>query len=630
MLTLLASYDRRFQKILVRQEGIPPPSVREILRAVAPGAQWHGKERTWAYPYSPGAILSLREASVLLPATLVLDQDLQQAQDQIDGQNQAEEATRRLIEAYIRNPLAELAQYPTSALKLPWRHQQISYHWAMRVNCLYLAHKPGLGKSRQYIDIIRGKFDSEQTRPMEQVWFEEAPSIANPLRNLSARWGVVGGVLLVAPSVVLRTLEEEAFEFQGYDVLLIRGDTELKRRRAGTQAMVHIVNYESLESVEGNAYDGLICDEAHWLANDDTLRVERIQALRGAAKWAVFGSGTPVSNMLPSLFSQYLILDGGRSLGSSKEAFLAKYFVQENHKYVAKDGAEDQIAQAVSRVTYFLQKKDALPDIPEKLFQVLYLPMQPIQADYYERVRKEAIAEIQTGRVSTTAMHTKLLRLLQICQGHVKDDSGKAIRFPSAKLLALEQMLTGQGDLTDRKVIVWCRFLQDIDAVSRMLAKHKIKHLRFQGEGMSKKERDAVKEAWNSDPQWRVLVGSIHIGIGVNLHARDCTVWDKGAWYPDRCSTTIFYGLDYSVTKLEQSMDRTHRGDQVETCLYRFLLSTLDEAGKEPDEVRQPIDVKVYKALQIKLKTGTDFMIEGADWYRKLIGVGLDKDRATG
>jgi SNF2 family DNA or RNA helicase len=587
-----------------------------------------GRDKTWAFPYSPGAILSLREASVLLPATLVLDQDLQQAQDQIDGQNQAEEATRRLIEAYIRNPSAELAPYQTSALKLPWRHQQISYHWAMRVNCLYLAHKPGLGKSRQYIDIIRGKFDSEQTRPMEQVWFEEAPSIADQLRNLPARWGVVGGVLLVAPSVVLRTLEEEAFEFQGYDVLLIRGDTELKRRRAGTQAMVHVVNYESLESVEGNQYDGLICDEAHWLANGGTLRVRRIQALRAVAKWTVFGSGTPVSNMLPSLFSQYLILDGGRSLGSSEEAFLNKYFVQEHHKWVAKTGAEDQIAQAVSRVTYFLQKKDALPDIPEKIFQVLYLPMQPIQADYYERVRKEAIAEIQTGRVSTAAMHTKLLRLLQICQGHVKDDSGKAIRFPSAKLLALEQMLTGQGDITDRKVIVWCRFLQDIEEVCRMLNKHKVKHLKFQGEGMSKKDRDAIKEAFNSDPQWRVLVGSIHIGIGVNLHARDCTLWERGVWYPDRCSTTVFYGLDYSVTKLEQSMDRTHRGDQVETCLYRFLLSTLDEAGKEPDEARQPIDVKVYKSLQTKLFVANSFIDEGKNYWMRLLGMGpegLDK-----
>ena len=622
MLTLAASHEKGL--IVVHQDGTPPPQIREVLHAVAPGARYLGKSLTWTFPYSPGAILSLREAAALLPATLVLDQALQQAQDQIDSLNAAEHATRRLIQAYIDHPGAELGPYQTSALKRPWRHQQVSWHWAMRVGCLYLAHKPGLGKSRQYIDIVRGKFDLEQTRPMEQVWFEESPSISDPYKNLPARWGVVGGVLLVAPSVVVRTLEEEAFEYQGYDVVIIRGSAELKRRRAGTQAMLHIVNYESLESVEGNIYDGLICDEAHWLANEDTLRVAWVQALRSQAKWVVFGSGTPVSNMLPSLHSQYLILDGGRSLGSSKEAFLAKYFVQEGRKWVPKPGADDQIAQAVSRVTYFLQKKDALPDIPEKLFQVLYTPMEKIQADYYERVRKDAIAEIQTGRVSSLATQVKLLRLLQICQGHVKDDSGKIIKFTPAKLLALEQMLTGQGDLTDRKVIVWCRFLEDIVAVSKMLAKHKVKHLRFQGEGMSKKERDAVKEAWNSDPQWRVLVGSIHIGIWVNLHARDCTLWERGAWYPDRCSTTIFYGLDYSVTKLEQSMDRVHRGDQVETCLYRFLLSTLDEAGKEPDEAREPIDVRIYKSLQIKLATANSFIDTGQAWYKILLGMGKD------
>lgn len=624
-LALFAERSDDGTRIDVRQEGVPPRNIREVMRAVAPGAVWVPAAQTWRYPYSAGVLVALNEAAALVPAEVTLSPALQQVRDQIVSENAQEHATRRLIQAYIDNPKAQLGAYITAEHKPPWRHQQIAWHWAMRVNALYLAHKPGLGKSRSYVDIIRGKYDLGQIRPMAPISLPERPACIKKSKLLPARWGVEGGVLIVCPPVVLDTLEEEMFEYQGMEAVVIRGNGFYKARRAGTVAWAHICNYESLEAVEGNRYDLVVADELHYLANDSSQRWARMMALGNDCRHKIGGSGTPVSNMLPSLWAQYLWLDGGRSLGTSHDRFLEVYF-DGGSRPVGKSDAEERISQAISRVTHFVTKEEALPDLPPKIVQKLYFPMTRQQSDYYERIRKDAEAEVMTGRVTTTGARIKVLKLLQICQGFVKDDAGNDLVFNSAKLTALEGMLTGSGDLTDRKVVVWCRFLADADAVSAMLARHDVEHLRFQGEGFTAKERDAVKHAWNSEPRWRVLVGMIQMGIGVSLHARDCVVRNRaGNWITDRASTTVFYGLDESATHLEQSMDRVHRGDQKETCLYRFLLSTGSDGTGEPDEEKNelvPADTKIFRLLQEKFRVATAVTDEGQEYYRRLLARG--------
>jgi hypothetical protein len=72
----------------------------------------------------------------------------------------------------------------------------------------------------------------------------------------------------------------------------------------------------------------------------------------------------------------------------------------------------------------------------------------------------------------------------------------------------------------------------------------------------------------------------------------------KGTLAPYRCSATVYYALDWSSVNLEQSMDRTHRGDQAESCLYRFILCADLEGGTEP------ADVKMFKHVQSKMALG--------------------------
>ncbi len=591
------------------------PESKAALKAVSSDSVWDGGRSVWAYPYTPGNLRGLLDVAEMLGFELRTDAALKGELQRVNSETEHEWGVRRLIQTFMDDRNLPIAPHTTQPVPPPWRHQDIAWHWGVRVRNFYLSTKPGTGKTRMGSDIIRGKHELGQIRSPEHFPLPERKSAVG--KDLPARWAVRGGVLVVCPRVVIGEWIDQLFRWQNIKAIPIVGSSaEMKRYRAGLKAWVHICAYDSLESVEDNEYDGIIGDELHYIANEDSNRWARMTALKKSASWVIGMSGTPISNMLPSLWAQYYWLDGGRTLGPTYDAYRRKYFTANGRKLDEKVSAEERISQALSRITMFLTLQQAFPDRDmQKIQQVIRIPMTPEQVNYYELVRKQQSADIIAGRVTLTEMTTRLLKLLQITQGFVLDNDKVVQQFSSAKLKALEEMLTGTGDLTDQRVIVWCRFRHDLKVVSDMLTRKKVVHKVLHGD-MTDKEKEAMKQSWNNDHTQRVLVGMIQMGIGINLHAPTC-VDDKGK--PARCSTTVFYGLDWRVTQLEQAMDRVYRGDQVETCLYRYLLSDdLDVADDNGDPLK-PIDVRVYESLQDKLNQVTRVNEESVDYIRRLL-----------
>lgn len=584
-------------------------NVKKVFQYAASGARFNFAASQWSYEYSAGSVVGILEAAKQLSAELTQSPKFEELAKRITELDAKEEAIRRLVQMYMDDKSKDLPAYTTDGNKPPWRHQRITYHWGMNVPFVYLAHKPGLGKTRSAADLTRGLYDFRLIDPMSHVTVPTKKGV---------EWAIKGGVLILCPKVVLGTWWSELLQYQGIKGTIIRGDSHMKRRRAVELSWAHVCTYGSLKYLINNSYDVVIADEAHNMANEDTELFDQAFDIGQRAKRRIALSGTPVRNRMPSMWAQYYWLDGGRCLGSSKKQFMEKYFDTSARPPEPKEGAEDAIIAATSRVTYYLRKEDALPDMPKKLPpQAVHVTMTRDQKVYYERVRAEAVAEIQAGRVSTINEHSKIMKLFQICQGWVKTDDGSIINFNSAKLDALQEMLTGHGDLADRKVVVWCRFKHDIDIVSAMLTKQQVPHLRLDGD-TSDGMRNRIKDTWNIDYRYRVFVGTIQMGIGINLHALDCVRPTLRGVEPYRCSATVYYGTDYSPVNLEQSEDRTHRGDQVEDCLYRYILcSDLNE--DDPMDQTTTVDVKVYRIVQDKMKLAVKTFDEGSNHYRELI-----------
>lgn len=564
--------------------------VKARMRRVATPANFINSSWEWDYPLSPAAILSLSEVAKEMGLELEWDHTLQAYAEQELQANEYEESVRLAIEKYISDASLQLDPYITNdfqGAKPPMRHQRIVYHWSLRARGLLLCHDPGLGKSRSSIDAAAGWYRQGLVRPMEQVWLPE-----------QQRWGVRGGVLVVCPKVVVHNWSVEMHQWQGMVGLeIVSYSREKKLERLGMMAHAHIINYASLKLVLGNQYDGLIVDESHCCANNSQQTQNTLQ-LSLHAKRKLLLTGTPVSNSLRSVFFQMLICDGGRALGASRQKFLEEYFTVDRNgprtEYVPNQDAVEKISALMSRNTYFLAKSDAL-DLPEQTHTPLYLEMTEEQRRYYNNLKNETITYIQDTAVTVEMAQTKLMKLAQVCQGFVLDDQKKGRHFNDAKTNALIDLLV--NTYPQRKVIVWTRFTYEIERVCKLLQDAGLVYARFDGTVKGKAREQALYN-WEHDPNLRVFVGQISMGIGVNLTAKDCAI---------PCCDTIYLGLDYKYVSWYQSVQRMHRIGQRWPCNYIYLLTD------------NGVDKNIYNSVLSKQQLASEVYSEGKDYYLSLL-----------
>lgn len=445
------------------------------------------------------------------------------------------------------------------------------------------------GKSRSAIDLSRGWYDIGAVRPMQQVWVPEA-----------RRWGVRGGIIVVTKASIVRTWAKEYMVWQNMTAMEIVGEKESKMRRVALPAHAHVINYESLQYVLHNQYDALIIDESHACANNSG-QTENVLKIAQHARRKLALTGTPISNNLESSFNQMLIIDGGRALGPCRTRFIDQYFTpsekgaQGSSTNIPKAGAVEEVSNRMARCTYFLKKEDAL-DLPPKTHTPIYLEMTTDQDRYYNKLKDEYLVYIQDSQVSVQQAAARMMKLRQICQGFVLDDQDNPKDFNHAKMDALMDIL--RGKLYGRKVVIWAVFTHEINLLCQRLMQEQIGFVRLDGTVTSKKVRDQGLELWNSDPRVSVFIGQIQMGVGITLHANECTV---------PCYDCLYLGIDYSFINWTQSQDRIHRIGQKYPCSYTYLLTA------------DGVDRNIYLSLQAKARTSNAVYKAGKEFYASLV-----------
>jgi hypothetical protein len=445
------------------------------------------------------------------------------------------------------------------------------------------------GKTRSAIDLARGWYDIGAVRPMQQVWIPES--------NL---WGVRGGILVVTKAAMVRTWALEFMQWQNMTASEISGERKRKIYKSAIPTHAHVINYESLSCVLHNQYDGLIIDESHSCANSSN-QTENVMRMAQHTRRRLGLTGTPISNNLESAFFQMLIIDGGRALGPNKTRFLEEYFnpsdkgAQGHTKNIPKAGAIEAVSNRMARCTYFLKKEDAL-DLPVKTHTPIYLDMTDDQSRYYETLKRDYLVYIQDSQVSVQQAAARMMKLRQICQGFVLDDMNQPKDFSAAKVEHLIDML--KNKLTGRKVVIWAVFTHEINKLCQRLVDEQIGYVRLDGTVTSKKVRDQGLQLWNSNPQVQVFIGQIQMGVGITLHANECTV---------PCYDCVFLGIDYSFINWTQSQDRIHRIGQKYPCSYTYLLT---DTG---------VDRSIYQSLLAKAGTSNAVYKAGKEFYASLV-----------
>lgn len=600
----------------IRQNRYLNDNFRDELKQVGSPARWNPAKLEWDCPLTAASTIVLKNIAEEYKVPIIWDESLQSFAQHYYDLESYESQVRLAIEK-ARNSDDQLPDYITNTYNNtlpPMRHQRLGYHWALRSTGLLLAWDPGLGKTRGAVDAAAGWYRHGIIRPMSNYdekgnpyWTPEESYYTGEYKKSGVprikvvqvgHWNVHGGILVVCPKAVIRTWQREFLKWQGMNSVEITGTRQKKYKRAGMLAHAHIVNYESLNVVEHNSYDAIIVDESHRCANQ-SKQTARVLDMALKSKRKLLLTGTPVSNDLPSVFFQMLICDEGRSLGVSRPAFLDTYFSSHKEgpgepKLYPKQNSIEVISSKMARCCYFLKKEDAL-DLPDKLHTPVFIEMENDQHRYYEALKNDAIAYIQDSTVTIDMAAQRIIKLMQVCQGIVKDDEGIWRHFNSVKHDALVEDLKDQ--LAGRKVVVWCRFTEEINLLGQRLDKEGIPWLRFDGQ-VKHAIRNRSIEAWNHDPNYKVFVAQLSMGEGIELVAEQCAL---------PCYDTYYMALDYRYVNWKQTQDRVHRITQRFKCNYKYLLTP------------NGIDKKIYNTILAKDSTALTVHKTGKEFFLSLL-----------
>ena len=343
----------------------------------------------------------------------------------------------------------------------------------------------------------------------------------------------INKLLIVAPLSITKVWEEEFQKFADFDYQLevLEGPTKEKsetlRNLFGTKLQVAVVNYESCWRMEKEIAlwkpDMIICDESSKIKNPQAKQSKALHRLGKISKHNMILTGTPVTNNPLDFFSQYKFLDES-IFGGSYYSFRARYAIMGGYGNYQVVGYKNlpELTEKAHSIAFRITKKEAL-DLPEQVDVTRYVELEPMARAIYNQVERDSYAELSQGEVVVRNVLTKLLRLSQITGGYIKDEFSEIEeQVSSAKLNALEEIIEECLD-ADKKVVVFARFISEIEAITKMLKRYGIKYSLIRGDV---KDRSSEVEKFQNNKDVKVFVGQLQTtGMGLTLTASDTAIF---------------------------------------------------------------------------------------------------------
>lgn len=285
-------------------------------------------------------------------------------------------------------------------------------------------------------------------------------------------------MLVVCPKSIVDVWEQEFEKFADfpYQLAVLDGTSAKKadtiRYMIGNGLQIIVVNYESCWRLEAELTrwhpDMIVCDESSKIKNPQAKCSKALHRLGKISSYNLILTGTPITNSPLDFFSQYKFLDES-IFGGSFYGFRAYYAILggfQNHQIVGYKHLAELVEKAHS-IAYRIRIDEAV-DLPEFVEEVRPVKLEQNAQKIYDGIEKDSFAELMNGEITTRNVLTQLLRLSQITGGFVRNDDGDdAQQLSTAKLDALEDVIDSCME-EGKKVIVFARFVPEIDAIARM------------------------------------------------------------------------------------------------------------------------------------------------------------------
>lgn len=385
----------------------------------------------------------------------------------------------------------------------------------------YIGDDPGLGKTLQVI----------------------AYTSANNFRTL-----------VVCPSYLKYNWQNEIQKFTNCSSTLVTSVTS-------GNFDYYIVNYDIIinpviQSVLRKfQFDCLVCDESHYLMNAEAQRTTAIKLISQNIPRTICMSGTPIKSRPEEFFVQLQLLHPEIQEFSNQRLFQYRFCNAPKVKLgsIGFEEENPELSNLHRKIgSFFLRrtKAEVLPQLPKKT-------LIPIAIDLPDEFKSGTLDQQHDplAFINYTKQFLSMVKTHLVIQ-HIDDLLKK-----------------------DQKVIVFSQYTRTIKLLADYYESLAVVH---RGQMSAKKKQIAI-DAFQKDPNTKVLIGNIATAVGYNATV-SCNV--------------VYVDLPWTPADIMQSADRSHRiGQENPVSVYVFYY-------------KDSIEEDIYNMLYAKQKI-FDQVVEG-------------------
>lgn len=400
-------------------------------------------------------------------------------------------------------------------------------------------------------------------------------SIAHLIRTQFLR-----GVLIVAPIRVCRLVwRQEAQRWShtnGLTFSMVTGSVDQRTRALLRPANIYLVNYELLGWLAETLhtyfisknkplpFNGLVWDEISKMKNSTTQRVKSVRKILPHFNWTTGLTGTPASNGYKDLHGQYLVVDKGMRLGTSKTAFRQRFYRPAGpYKEVPFDDTESTIKNLIGDITLEMSAED-YNKLPDMIVNDVECELPPDLRAKYDAMERSLFLQLDSGQSKEMFNQASLTNAcLQFSNGAVYPVAGMPLweQIHDVKLDALEDLIE---ESAGQPILLAYAYRSDAERIMKRFASLRPINLT---ECKSETSLNNAMHRWQEGDCQLMIGHPASMGHGVDgLQKRGHIV--------------CWFGLTWSLDLYEQMNARIRRqGQGVPVICHRIMIKdTLDQA----------------------------------------------------
>ncbi len=404
----------------------------------------------------------------------------------------------------------------------------------------------------------------------------------------AAREGENRRTLIIVPASLVFNWQNELFRFAPeLNVRIVAGKASERKciiSESGSRDIL-LTSYDLLrrdiECYRGIPFFCQVIDEAQYIKNHNTKLAHAVKKIQASFRLAL--TGTPMENRLSELWSIFDYLMPG---------FLYTYqrFREEIEIPIVQNRDENILLHLQKMIGPFVLrrlKREVLKDLPEKLEEHVYAPLEGEQKKLYgahaQRIKmmleQKDEQEFKTSKIEILS---ELTRLRQICcdPGLVYENYEGNAQKMEVCLELVENAVQG-----GHKILLFSQFTSMLQLLQEKLDERGITFYTLTG-NTGKEKRIQLVDRFNRDDTSVFCISLKAGGTGLNLTAAD---------------VVIHYDPWWNLAVQNQATDRAHRIGQTQVVtVYKLVMKhTIEEKILKLQEMKKELAEQVLGGEQV-------------------------------